>query len=129
MFRRGELLAELFLQDLQPLFVAQPSGRDFGIDFFVGFTNARGGVNIVTVEVKATEELASPRFRLKKNQFALLANSNVPGLILVVDVKRRRYYFCIADAADAEAGAEFVSFPLTEVDDASRKALVDRLSG
>ena len=42
--RRGELLAELFLQDLHPSFVAKPTA-DFGYDFFVGFPNTHGGIN------------------------------------------------------------------------------------
>ncbi len=40
--RRGELITELFLQDLNPSFVAKPSS-DFGYDFYVGFQNANGG--------------------------------------------------------------------------------------
>ena len=52
--RRAELLAELFLQELQPLFVAQSTGES-GYDFFVGFRNPKGGVNNILVEVKSTE--------------------------------------------------------------------------
>ena len=101
---------------------------DFGIDFFVGFRNAKGGVNVVTVEVKATERLAGQRFQLKRAHFALLANSNVPGLILVIDVKRSRYYYSLANATDAAGEGEFVSFPLTEWDEVGRRDLVETLS-
>jgi len=52
--RRGELIAELFLQDLNPSFVAKPT-TDFGYDFFVGFPNSDGGINNYAVQVKATE--------------------------------------------------------------------------
>ena len=127
-FRRGELLAELFLQDLRPMFVAKPTGADYGIDFFVGFKNAKGGVNLVMVEVKATEALADSRYRLKTDHFVRLANGNVPGLILVVDVKLRRYFYCIADPSSAKSTGQFVSFAVVEADETNRNELIRQLS-
>ena len=53
--RRGELMAELFLQELEPAFVAQPV-TDFAYDFFIGFSKPDGGINTYAVEVKATEQ-------------------------------------------------------------------------
>ncbi len=58
--RRGELLAELFLQDLNPEFVARATG-DVGYDFLVGFRNSRGGVNNISGVVKTTERLVQNR--------------------------------------------------------------------
>jgi hypothetical protein len=126
--RRGELLAELFLQDLHPLFVAQATGRDLGVDFFVGFSNGRGGVNLVAVEVKATEQLSRPRFVLPRRQYEVLANSNVPGLIVVADVKKNRCYYAIATPVTIADDRQTVSFPLTEADEIGRKALIERLA-
>jgi len=125
--RRGELLAELFLQDLQPRFVAQTASDNLGVDFFVGFDNGKGGVNLVSVEVKATQQLSGSRFHLPMQHYALLANSNVPGLIVVVDVKQNRCYYAIANAAEVIQDRQTISFPLIEGDEAGRKALIDRL--
>ena len=121
-------MAELFLQDLGPVFVAQTTGFDFGVDLFVGFRNEQGGVNIVMVEVKATEQLATQRWSLKRSQYALLSESNVPALILVVDVKRSRYFYALANQSLAIGKGESVSFDIIEVDDKERTALVDKLS-
>jgi len=51
--RRSELMAELFLQELNPKFLARPT-EDFGFDFLVTFKNPKGGLNTYGVEVKGT---------------------------------------------------------------------------
>ena len=120
--RRGELLAELFLQDLGAEFVARPTS-DLGYDFFVGFNNPEGGVNIAAVEVKATDRPVKSRYPVPKQVFRRLANSNVPVLLLVVNVKENRLFYALmaADAPVEAAGASTVSIPVTAVDDTSRK--------
>lgn len=80
------------------------------------------------VEVKATEQLATQRWSLKRSQYALLSESNVPALILVVDVKRSRYFYALANQSLAIGKGESVSFDIIEVDDKERTALVDKLS-
>jgi hypothetical protein len=127
--RRGELLAELFLQELGAVFVARPTG-DLGYDFFVGFNNSEGGVNIAAVEVKATERPVHAHFPVQKRLFRRLAKSNVPVLLLVVNVKDNRLFYAVTGSYpigdDAEANT--VSIPVTAVDETTRDELRDLLA-
>lgn len=76
--RRGELMAELLLQDLEPASLARPP-NDFGYDFLVRFINRRGGTNIIGVEVKATERLGTSLFAIDRRTYDLLAHSSIPA--------------------------------------------------
>ena len=126
--RRAELLAELFLQDLKPEFVARPTA-DFGYDFFAGFRNPRGGINVIAVEVKSTEHLTKDFISLKKSTYDTLANSNIPVLLLVVDVKENDYYFAWPDPdVSNQQKAGMMKVQLTKVNDKLRKELRDRLA-
>lgn len=122
--RRGELLAELFLQDLGAEFVARPT-TDLGYDFFVGFNNSEGGVNIAAVEVKATERPVQQRFPLQRQLFRRLAYSNIPVLLLVANVKENRLFYALPGTFSSvvESGASTVSIPVTAVDDTTRNEL------
>jgi Domain of unknown function (DUF4365) len=126
--RRAELLAELFLQELQPLFVAQSTG-DSGYDLFVGFRNPKGGVNNILVEVKSTERLARKQFPLPRKNYERYAYSNVPALLIVVDVKENRLYYAWLTPDDPELANESstVRVDLTEINDDTKQALRDRL--
>lgn len=127
--RRGELMAELFLQELKPLFVARTDSLDWGVDFFVGFQNSRGGVNVAAVEVKATEGPVGPSYPLRQRTFHLLSNSNIPGFLLVIDVKLNRHYYAELHSNEQSHGRTTVSVQLTEVTELTRTALVQRLQG
>jgi hypothetical protein len=122
--RRGELLAELFLQDLGAEFVARPTA-DLGYDFFVGFNNREGGVNIAAVEVKTTERPVQQRFPLQRQLFRRLAYSNIPVLLLVANVKENRLFYALPDTFSAvvESGANTVSIPVMAVDDTTKDEL------
>lgn len=122
--RRGELLAELFLQDLGAEFVARPSA-DVGYDFFVGFNNPDGGVNLAAVEVKATDRPVQHHFVVQKRLFRRLASSNIPVLLLVANVKENRLFYALpsADASGVDTGANTVSIPVTAVDDSTKDEL------
>jgi len=122
--RRGELLAELFLQDLGADFVARPTA-DLGYDLFVGFSNPDGGVNIAAVEVKATERPIQSRYPVQKRLFRRLANSNIPVLLLVVNVKENRLFYALPGdyAIDEDAAETTVSIPMTEVDESTKSEL------
>jgi hypothetical protein len=120
MGRRSELIAELFLQDLGPKFLAK-APDDFGFDFIVGFTNRRGGINVIAVEVK-TRQATLPRQQMKATSYGLLANSNVPGLLLVIDVKSNTVLYHLADPGHAASSVN-VSVPLIEADEAQRSKL------
>jgi Domain of unknown function (DUF4365) len=124
MGRRGELLAELFLQELGAEFVARPTA-DLGYDFFVGFSNPDGGLNIAAVQVKATDRPVQAQYPIQKRLFRRLANSNVPVLLLVANVKENRLFYALPDAyaVGEEADANAVLVPVTEVDETTRDQL------
>jgi Domain of unknown function (DUF4365) len=126
--RRGELLAELFLQDLKPEFVARATG-DVGYDFLVGFRNLRGGVNSIAVEIKATERLVQNRFPLRRKQYRRFAYSNIPVLFIVVDVKDNRFFYAWISSDDAVASSEsnVVMIRLTEIDESTKEELRKQL--
>ncbi|MBU6441907.1 MAG: hypothetical protein KGS28_16930 [Betaproteobacteria bacterium] len=121
MGRRSELMAELFLQDLGPRFVAK-APDNLGFDFIVGFTNRRGGVNVVAVEVK-TRQTTLARQQMKAKSYDLLANSNVPGLLLVIDVKSNTVLYHLARPGRTASSALNIYLPLIEVDEAQRSEL------
>lgn len=127
--RRGDLLAELFLQELGAEFVARPSA-DLGYDFFVGFNNPDGGVNLAAVEVKATDRPVPRRYPVDRRLFRRLAHSNIPVLLLVANVKENRLFYALPDpdTPGAENGAGTVSIPVTPVDDATRQGLRNLLA-
>lgn len=128
--RRGELIAELFLQELNPSFVAKPTS-DFGYDFFVGFPNIHGGVNNYAVRVQATERPVGSRFPIDKNTCHLLAHSNIPALLVVVDVKQNRLFYAwlTPEISQGDDGAQKVGIPVMEVDDSAKEALRGELTG
>lgn len=121
--RRGDLMAELFLQEMNPQFLSRPTSEDVGYDLLAGFQNDKGGINTFAIKVKSTEQVPSGRrFSLPRRTFQFLAGSNIPGLLLVADVKENRMYYAWL-ASDNAAGSAAVSVPLTKVDDATRTAL------
>jgi len=126
--RRGELLAELFLQDLKPEFVARTTG-DVDYDFLVGFRNSRGGVNNIAVEVKATEHVVENRFPLSRRKYQRFAYSNIPVLFIVVDVKNNRVFYTWISSDDAVASPErkTVMIRLTEIDESTKEELRKQL--
>ena len=62
-------------------------------DLLVGFLNDSGGINTFAVDVKAAEAPPAKAIRISQQKFRRLANSNVPGLLLVVDVKSNGMYY------------------------------------
>lgn len=127
--RRAELLAELFLQELEPRFVAQAETSDFLYDFFIGFQNPRGGMNTFAVEVKSTERPVNRTFRIPANVHKLLANSNIPVLLLVIDVKENQlYYAWPCDQAGVSDVNETINIPVIHVDPEAKRELVERMT-
>lgn len=120
--RRAELMAALFLQDLKPQFLSRPTSRDIGYDLLVGFQNEKGGINTFAVEVRGTERLQSKHFPLPKRTFDRFADSNIPGLLLVADVKDNHMYFAWLAVPRATRAAT-VRIPLMEVDEVTTKEL------
>jgi len=121
-------MAELFLQELNPKFLAKPN-EDLGFDFLVTFANPKGGVNTYGVEVKGTERPVSSSFQIEKRLYHRLINSNVPGFLLVANVKQNRLFYSWPEARDANlhGGTGKVVVPVTEIDKDSKKELRKRL--
>lgn len=129
-WRRGELIAELFLQELEPEFVAQSTADDFAFDFLVGFGNKKGGVNTYAVEVKATETLIKDTFRVPRHLFNRLAHSNIPLILLVVDVKQNKlFYAWPSKDTNIRPGAGTIAIPVTPVNEETRKQLRAQMAG
>lgn len=126
--RRGELMAELFLQELNPFFLARNTSAGFGVDFFIGFQNQKGGLNLVAIEVKATERPVKGRYQLSRHTYDLLANSNIPGLLLVVDVKENRLFYREIGPIEVDAEQRLITVEVTEANETNRQSLTERLS-
>ena len=129
--RRGELIAELFLQDLNPSFVAKPTS-DFGYDFYLGFQNANGGINNYAVQVKATSRPVPSRFPINTKLYKLLTHSNIPALLIVVDVKQNKLFYAWLTPGLTEDGQETqttIRIPVTEVNESVKEELRKKLSG
>jgi hypothetical protein len=126
--RRSELMAELFLQELRPKFLAKPAS-DFGFDFLVTFDNPKGGVNTFGVEVKGTERDIASSFAIDKGLYRRLIGSNVPGFLIVANVKQNRLFYSwpVAGPSGVRAGTGKVVVPVTEIDQHSKKQLRKRL--
>jgi hypothetical protein len=91
--RRAEILAEFLLRDLNPKFLAQATFQGAVWDYMAAFQSKQGKLINITVEVKGTEnpirdEFIFPAPPQQVNQFV---NSNLPVLILVVDVKTNSF--------------------------------------
>jgi hypothetical protein len=128
--RRAELLAELFLQELEPEFVARPS-TDFGYDFLVGFRNPRDGINNVAIEVKSTEQLAGKQYPISRRLYDRWAHSNIPILLLIVNVKENRYYYTWAspEVSRSAGDSKTLRVDLTEITDSTKAELLEKLRG
>jgi hypothetical protein len=125
--RRGELMAELFLQDLEPASIAR-APQDFGYDYLVGFPNSKGGINTFGVVVKATERPVASSFLIDRQTYDRLAHSAPPGLLFVADVKHNRL-FCAWPPYPYHKGEEgkYIRIPLTEIDVKTKKNLHKQL--
>jgi hypothetical protein len=108
-------------------FVARPSS-DFGYDFFVGFNNPESGVNIAAVEVKATDQPVPYRYAPQKRLFRKLANTNIPVLLLIVNVKENRLFYALPGAQATDFDANVVWVPVTPVDESTKTELHDLLT-
>jgi hypothetical protein len=93
--RRSAILARLFLEDLGAKGIAPIHGEDVGFDCFATFESPDGSTKSIAVEVKAIEEelKAPPSIRISPRDVEHWSGSNVPVLVLVIDVKHNRTYF------------------------------------
>jgi hypothetical protein len=126
--RRGELLAELFLQELGAQFVARSEISDTLFDFFIGFPNKKGGINTFAVEVKSTSRPVNKNYILGEKAYKVLANSNIPTLLLVVDVKENEfYYWWFGDHANVSKLKHDFRIPVVRMDSQTKRELIERM--
>jgi Domain of unknown function (DUF4365) len=125
--RRGELLAELFLQELDPAFISRPTTPDFGASLLVGFRNEKAGINMIAVQVKSTEQLPGPRFPIPRSTFNRIAHSNLPNLLLVVDVKQSRLHFAWLRPGRTGGRGTTILIPLIEITEITKAELKRQL--
>ena|SRR5215471_2459873 len=98
--RRGELLAEEFLLELGATYVgALQQPHDSGLDCIALFAKDDGTPIVIAVQVKATEQDINVRSLLPPSLVQRLQHTNVPVLILLVNVKHNDIYFTWASDA------------------------------
>ena len=126
--RRAELMAELFLGDFNPKFIA--NANDLAkLDYFVGFENSLGSLNIVAVEVKSVEEPIRS-YKLKSKEYQRLSNANLPVLLLVIDVKHNGYYYALFNSAiNGKVKSGDVQVDLIPIDEHAKQQLREQLVG
>jgi hypothetical protein len=126
---RAELMAELFLQELQPVSLLRSPSIDTGFDFLASFSTNTGRINTFAVEVKATEKEIESRFAVGARGFHRLVNSNVPGFYLIADVKRNGLFYSWPNSrlAESEPTSGTVSISVTKLTDNNKKILLTRL--
>ena len=135
--RRGELLAESFIQALNPTFFAKPDTQRMPFDYFVGFTDKKGLLKTYAVEVKATEKEIGNKYTFPASKRTLdnFKNSNLPVMFLVADVKRNRLFYNWAklltktDRRESHHGFARASIPLIPLETKERGQLIQELLG
>jgi hypothetical protein len=98
--RRAELLAQLFLEDMQPVTLLETTPDNCDFDFLLGLETPGHGVRHFAVEVKAVENLTRPEVTVSMPAKAIShwRGSNLPLVFLIVDAKQNRYYFASGNA-------------------------------
>lgn len=86
--QRATILAEFFLRDLNPKFLAQASFQGSVWEYMAAFQGKEGKLINIAVEVKSTEApISSEHIFPGPVNWMDRVNSNLPILVLVVDVK------------------------------------------
>jgi hypothetical protein len=129
MARRGELMVELFLQELGPEFVSRPTTADVGYDLLVGFLNKKKGINTFAVAIRAVERPLSARTRasLSRATADRLTHSNIPALLFVADVKQNKLFYAWLRPAEKTPAKAEVTVEVHELDDSARTGLEAQL--
>jgi hypothetical protein len=102
--RRGEILAETFLQSFKPEFLAKAESQPIPFDFLAGFKGADGTLRMFAVEVKLKPVGMKSRFPLVGSRQRLLniTKSNIPVLLLFVDTKKNEFYYAWGDSINLD---------------------------
>ncbi|MEB3228005.1 MAG: hypothetical protein VKJ27_06445 [Synechocystis sp.] len=92
--RRGELLSQEFLFELAPKqAIYTGDDPDHEVDYMALFSKPSSGLITIAMTVKPTEEDIQGAYPIQISELQKLKNSNIPVLILVIDVKRNHYFF------------------------------------
>jgi hypothetical protein len=125
--RRGELLAELFLSELGARVTSSPVGD---ADFLAFFEHGGQGVRVVAVEVKARETPWPSEYPVDSKLVERAAHSNIPMLLLIVDVKNNKIGYAWLDRKVTTSGRKQVGgkirVPLRDAQ-TERERIVDRI--
>ena len=92
--KRGELLTKEFLFEIEPndLMIHTGDHADHLFDYMALFLKPDGSPVTIAIAVKATEEEIQGVYPFKVSDLEKFKNSNIPVLILVIDVKRNQYF-------------------------------------
>lgn len=87
--RRADILAEMFVRDLNPKFIFQANLQRAVWDYMAAFQTKKGRLVNITITVKATEKPIPGTiiFVMSSGRANQIVNSNLPVLLLLVDVK------------------------------------------
>ncbi len=97
--------------------------KDVGYDLLVAFANEKAGTSTFAVEVKSTQQPLGSHFSIQRSIYDHLAHSNVPGLLLFVDVKRSRLYYAWLKPSEKKGHGDTVSVPLVEINETTKEEL------
>lgn len=131
MQRRASLLAELFLRELNPPFLAQASYQGNRWDYIATFKTRSNANIVITVDVVATDAPVTNEFTFyaQPHWVRALDNEGDKLLILVVNVMTDEVYWGWANAAKivrdpTMKGAAFVRLPVVKSSESTREKLV-----
>ena len=119
--KRGELLTKEFLFELAPKQAIYTGDHaDHLFDYMALFLKPDGSPVMIEIAVKATEEEIEGVYPFKVSDLEKFKNSNIPVLILVIDVKRNKLFLnwaktaIIPEQKDSLNSEKFVSVLLRQ---------------
>lgn len=91
--KRGQLLSQEFLFELAPKQAIYTGDEpDHLFDYMALFPKSDGSLVTIAIAVKATEEEIEGVYPFKVSDLEKFKHSNIPVLILVIDVKRNKFF-------------------------------------
>jgi hypothetical protein len=117
--KRGELLTKQFLFEIEPDdLIYTGDHADHLFDYMALFLRPDGSPVTIAIAVTATEEEIEGVYPFKISDLEKFKNSNIPVLILVIDVKRNKIFLnwakdsIMPEEKDSLNLEQFVSIPL-----------------
>jgi hypothetical protein len=119
--KRGELLTKEFLFEIEPddlIYTGDHAEHLF--DYMALFLKPDGSPVTIAIAVKATEEEIQGIYPFKVSDLKKFKNSNIPVLILAIDVKRNQFFFnwaeksIIPEQTNSLNSEQFVSVTLRQ---------------